>query len=116
MNKSVSNDTFPGRYGDLKSIELNDSFVAMQFFIFKGHPSYNMGMFLDTLLIKNNTCLFKTEYDASCSIFFEFEENQVKVIQSASDLNMSCGFGHGVIADGIYLKTSNEIPIFDEDL
>lgn len=79
-----------------------------------GPPAYNSGMALDTLTYKNNysTYVYFLGEEPSCKISFHFTEKGVQVKQVKLNPFSTCGFGHGVTADGYYKKTSSEIPEF----
>ncbi len=84
---------------------LNNDQVDINFEVNKGYPSYNRGSFHEVLSLKNGVAIYKPhEYDPSCSITFNFKKNIIEVKEKTNDFNSGCGFGHSVIADGIYKK------------
>ena len=61
---------------------------------------------------KNNRAIFTDpEADTTCKIIFDFKINGVTVKEETADYDFGCGFGHAVVADGFYKKTSAKIPI-----
>jgi hypothetical protein len=48
------------------------------------------------------------EVDLSCQITLRFRPNNIEVRQFSLKNNFFCGFGHGVIADGLYKKIKVE--------
>jgi hypothetical protein len=101
-----------GYFGELKVKLLNNSKIAISFFICKGAPSYNTGAFIDTLKYQHNKAIYKTpEYDTTCQISFTFTEKGASVEQHQADINFGCGFGHAVFANGFYKKSSTKVPI-----
>lgn len=105
-------DDIYGRFGEIKIIALSKNKIVMNYFICKGAPSYNNGGLLDTLDYNNNTAIYTcVEYDKSCEISFCFNETSVTVKEETNNVNYGCGFGHAVVADGVYKKTSDKIPI-----
>ena len=91
---------------------LSHSRLVMNFYVCKGYPSYNSGSFTDTLIYRNNRAVYTCpdDCDTSCRITFRFRPRGVQVIEQTADYNSGCGFGHAVVADGCYDKTSPAIP------
>lgn len=108
------NDTY-GYFGQIQVKAMSINQIVMTFIVCKGAPSYNSGSFVDTLDYANNRAFYTDpEFDESCTITFDFEENSAIVEEITDDLNFGCGFGHAVVADGIYKKTSSQIPILKD--
>lgn len=87
---------------------LDNSKIAIAFLF--ASPSGNIGSGVDTLLYRNNVAIYRTSDDTSCKVTFTFWRNAVKVEHKAADYNWSCGFGHGVIAQGVFDKVSAKTP------
>lgn len=107
----VRNGETYGYFGNIDVELIGSSRIAMSFYVCKGAPSYNSGSFLDTLDYINNTTVYKTDFDASCSITFKFSEKGIIVDEKASNDNWGCGFGHAVVAYGFFKKTSSKKPV-----
>jgi hypothetical protein len=100
-----------GYFGGLKVKLLNNSKIAICFFICKGAPSYNSGSFSDTLKYQKNQAIYRIpEDDSTCRITLIFKSRGVMIEQTQKDLNNGCGFGQGVFANGFYKKKSNKVP------
>lgn len=95
-----------GYSGSIDVIRYKDEWIIMCFFVCKGAPSYNMGEFYDTIPYKTNTALYTTAFDTSCRITFLFSQKGVKVTEETANFNCGCAFGHAVIADGFYIKST----------
>jgi hypothetical protein len=54
--------------------------------------------------------------DTSCKITFDFGKKGVLVNEETEDFNSGCGFGHAVVADGFYKKTSSKMPLLRQPL
>jgi hypothetical protein len=90
---------------------LDSSTVIVGFFFCQGPPAYNFGCFLDTLLYSKNTTVYTCpEFDSSCILTLTFSKDKVISKEQTEDYNWGCGFGHGVVANGIFEKTSNSAP------
>ena len=99
----------------VKKISLNK--IVMTFEVNKGAPSYNSGSFVDTLSYNDNKAIYTdTESDSTCKITFDFYKKGITVKEETSDYNSGCGFGHGVVANGFYKKTSSKMPILTKPL
>jgi len=108
--KKVGEEVY-GYFGEIQVVKLKADKILMNFSICKGAPSYNSGSFLDTLLYKNNRALFTDpDVDSSCVITFDFTAKGITVKEETDDYNFGCGFGHAVIADGFFKKTSSKKP------
>jgi len=103
---SVVNGQVFGPYSGIISVKkVTDTSIAMSFFICKGAPSFNNGSFEDTLSYHNNLAVYTVpNIDSSCNITFHFKNKSVVVKENAADYNSGCGFGHAVVADGIFKK------------
>ena len=106
-----------GYMGQVIVKSLGNNKIAINLNVNRGAPSYNMGILVDTLEVKNNQAIYETkeESDGPCRLIFTFYKRGVKINHMAEDYNFSCGFGHAVIASGFYKRTSSKIPT-DEEL
>jgi hypothetical protein len=94
-----------GYTGIIKVRRLSNDQVDIKFDINKGYPSYNSGSFHEVLSLKNNVAVYEPhEDDPSCAITFNFKKNIIEVKEKTDDYNSGCGFGHAVVADGIYKR------------
>ena len=100
-----------GYFGKIQVLNLTKDQIIISFMVNKGAPSYNSGSFIDTLDYRSNQAFYTIpEYDSSCKITFHFSDIGVTVKEETDDFNFGCGFGHAVVADGFYKKTSSEKP------
>lgn len=103
-------DTY-GYSGKIQVKKIGDDKIAVTFYVNKGAPSYNMGGFVDTLSFVNNKAIYKgLENTTDCRIEFAFSESGIMV---KTDEGNSCGFGHGVYANGFFKKKSSIEPILE---
>lgn len=108
--KKIGEDIY-GYFGEIQVVKLKEDKILMNFSICKGAPSYNSGSFLDTLSYHDNRALFTDpSADSSCVIIFDFIAKGITVKENTGDYNFGCGFGHAVIADGFFKKTSSKKP------
>lgn len=107
-----------GYTGSIKVKKLTNEKIVMVFEVNKGAPSYNSGSFVDTLAYKNNRSIYTVppDMDSTCKITFHFDKKGVTVVEETADYNSGCGFGHAVVADGFYKRTSRKTPILKEPL
>ena len=106
-----------GYFGEIQVKKLAKDRIVMTFEVNKGAPSYNSGSFVDTLIYKNNRVIHTdAESDTSCKITFDFDKKGVLVKEETEDFNSGCGFGHAVVADGFYKKTSGKVPVLTQPL
>lgn len=101
-----------GRTGSMQIKVLSKNIIVVVMEVNNGAKAYNSGIFIDTMIYKNNSCMSNSmQYDPSCKIIFKFKSRGVVVTQKQDDLNSGCGFGHGVFADGFYKKVSSKTPV-----
>lgn len=107
-----------GYSGYIQVKKITNDKIVMTFEVNKGAPSYNSGSFVDTLAYQNNIALYTVadNIDSTCKITFHFEKKGVTVEEETADYNSGCGFGHAVVADGFYKRTSSKTPILMEPL
>tara|TARA_R110002020_G_scaffold176067_1_gene368161 strand:- start:352 stop:777 length:426 start_codon:yes stop_codon:yes gene_type:complete len=100
-----------GYFGQIQVKRLTEKQIVMTFMVNKGAPSYNSGSFVDTLAYKDNNAIYTAPgFDPSCKISFDFTENGVTVKEETDNYNFGCGFGHAVVADGFFKRTSSNEP------
>jgi hypothetical protein len=106
-----------GYFGQIQVKKINAEKIVMTFEVNKGAPSYNSGSFVDTLIYKENKAIYRdTQSDSTCKIIFNFDKKGIIVIEETANYNWGCGFGHGVVADGFYKKSSSKPPILTQPL
>ena len=100
-----------GYFGQIQVKRLTEKQIVMTFMVNKGAPSYNSGSFVDTLAYKDNNAIYTAPgFDPSCKITFDFTKNGVTVKEETDNCNFGCGFGHAVVADGFFKRTSSNEP------
>jgi len=106
-----------GYSGTIQVKTLRENRIAITFMVNKGAPSYNSGSFIDTLAYNQNRAAYTNpELDKSCKIILNFSTDGIAVNEKTANFNSGCGFGHAVIADGYYKKTSSKTPILTDPL
>ncbi len=114
---NINGQIFGPYTGTIQVKKIADTKIVMTFFVCKGEPSYNSGSFADTLTYINRASVYTTpDEDTTCKITFHFDKEGVTVKEETADYNWGCGFGHAVVADGRYKKTSSKIPKLTEPL
>jgi hypothetical protein len=104
-------DDIYGYFGQIQVKRLTEKQILMTFMINKGAPNYNSGSFVDTLDYRIKEAIYvDIDLDPSCKITFDFTEKGVTVKEETDNYNFGCGFGHGVVADGFFKKTSSDEP------
>ena len=74
-----------------------------------GEMSANMGQADGEAAIKGDTAIFRSSEFGQCTITIKFvRPGIIKVTQGGTEND--CGFGHNVMADGTYRKTSSKRP------
>lgn len=107
-------DTY-GYFGSIDVKKIESEKIVMSFFVCRGAPSYNMGMFLDTIDYINDKAVYTCDkLDSSCIINFYFSKKGIKVEEKTEDVSFGCGFGHGVYASGFYKVKSHKTPIIKD--
>jgi hypothetical protein len=71
----------------------------------------NIGYAMGEATIEGNVATFKPPETEKCEITMVFLPGKLRVEQSGSDAD--CGFGHNVIATGLYKKIRNGKPKFE---
>ncbi|MEO8759737.1 MAG: hypothetical protein ABI388_01860 [Bacteroidia bacterium] len=90
----------------------------MSFFVCKGAPSYNLGVFVDTLNYLNNKVLYTgdTLSDPTCQMTMKFSAASINIDLKTDNINFACGFGHAVTAKGFYYRVKGRNPTKEEIL
>ena len=72
----------------------------------------NTGTADGTAMIEGDTAVYTSNEFGPCRITIRFvKPGQIKVTQEGTDAD--CGFGHNVMADGVYRKVSGAKPKFN---
>ncbi len=100
--------------GEIRVKRVAPNRIKMAFEITMPAPAYNQGYFRKDLKYRSNRAVYTDDYDKSCRITFAFSKNTVAVDEKTADFNNGCGFGHAVVAEGTFKKTSNKPPVFPE--
>lgn len=112
---TVANDgEVSGYFGEIKLKALANKRIAVTLYAQNGGPAYSSGTLSDTLKLKGNVATYYSEEDSTCRITFYLKKNKIIVNQVQRDPNFGCGFGHGVFADGEYVRINDNIPIIEE--
>lgn len=107
-------DTY-GYFGSIDVKKIEPERIVISFFVCRGAPSYNMGMFLDTLDYINDKAVYNCDkIDSSCVINFFFTKKGIKVEEKTEEVSFGCEFGHGVHANGFYKVKSHKPPIIKD--
>jgi hypothetical protein len=108
--KEDENGNYIGYSGEIKVKQIQDNKLAVNFYICKGHPSYNLGIFTDTLEYKNDIAIYSDEdLKKACTLKLMFTKDGVELKEDANYSYGNC-WGHGVFAHGFFKKTSIKIP------
>jgi hypothetical protein len=111
----IRNEDTYGYFGSIDVKKIESEKIVMSFFVCRGAPSYNMGMFLDTIDYINDKAVYTCDkLDSSCIINFYFSKKGIKVEEKTEDVSFGCGFGHGVQASGFYKVKSRKTPIIKD--
>lgn len=124
--RTLSTDAISGTYvykdqdspeggGYLAIQKLENGRLKFELDINNGPPNYHSGTATGEMELDGNKALFTTseyamEGQDPCVISFLFVDNMIELKQKQG-ADMSCGFGQGVIAHGIYTK-KNDSPVF----
>jgi uncharacterized protein YecT (DUF1311 family) len=90
-------------YRTISFKQISKDKIQFELFVNRGAPSFNMGMAKGEIFIKNNIALYEAKEYGKCKILIRFSGNNVTLITQDSN----CGFGNGVMADGVFFKESN---------
>ena len=94
VSKAITkNGDIYGYTGGIQVKKITSNLIAMTFGVNMGAPSYNMGLFVDTLKYLNNKAIHTApEDDSTCKIIFEFDKKGVRATEETVDVNSGCGF------------------------
>lgn len=84
--------------------------VRFQLEILRGAPSYSTGWIEGTVGLKNGQGVFRSSEFGECAIAFAFKDRSVRLTHP--DMQVACGFGHNVFAEGTLLRKSRVPPEF----
>jgi hypothetical protein len=97
---------------ELLTIDHGNGDVEFQFDLWGGPHAYNSGGMIGHLSVRDGKAIFETtEYEGLCRIEFSFTPKQVTVRQTVGSW-AECGFGHSILADGTFVRTSRKVPKF----
>lgn len=104
-----------GYFGEIDVKKIEPEKIVMSFFVCRGAPCYNVGMFLDTLDYINDKAVYTCDkIDSSCIINVSFSKKGIKVEEKTDDVAFGCEFGHGVHANGFYKVKSHHTPVIKD--
>jgi hypothetical protein len=95
----------------------SDSTLLFDIYLIK--LNYHIGVNAGRIIIRHDSAIYIDEDSSKgmdCRLLFEFKSK--KVIVKTMNEHDNCGYGYGVISDGIYNKKSNKVPayfIYGED-
>ena len=112
-NNRTGKDLSAVAAGEIRVKKITSTRIEMYFEIFI-HPSQHEGSFRKDLKYRSDRAVYTDDYDKSCRITFAFSKNTIAVDEKTADFNNGCGFGHAVVAEGTFKKTSNKPPVFPE--
>ena len=115
---SVAKVSYSGKYqndysgagsGEINIWKLDDDSTAI--FNIDLYNGKNLGNLTGKMNIKNNVGIFdgNNQIDScfcECVLRFDFKPKSIEV----TSVNADCGFGHGVMGDGVYKKIGKDIP------
>lgn len=90
--------------GSIVIMSLDSCYYSVDFKICKGPPSYNIGTFQEVLSYKDNCFHYACEYDNTSRITLQVSDSGINIDHLADNYNWSCGFGHAVVAHGLFVK------------
>ncbi len=100
-----------GSNGYLALQALQDGTLKFELDLNMGAPRYHSGTATGIAKMEGNKAVWRTtEFAEECVLVFTMGENTITVRQEQGT-DIDCGFGAGVMADGVFNKTSNE-PVF----
>lgn len=92
-----------GETGWITSFPESDSTVLLYIELTRGAPSYNSGSIYSRINLTNTPIILRSvDIDLKCAIELVLKKNSVIL----TTLNNDCGFGYGVVSDGLFKKTS----------
>ncbi len=112
---SYGSNVEKGRIGTIYIYPETDSTILFYIDLNRGAPSYNTGYLYGRVIIKNDNGTFYTKIDPAengCKLIFKFSRSKL-TIQS---IEVNCGFGGLVYADGEFKKISKKPLDYFEDV
>lgn len=107
------NGTWEAKQGEFKILALGHQTLRVKFSGTRNTGrTVNLGEARGTAHIEGTTAVFKPDGMENCTITLEFKDKAMQVSQAGDSAD--CGFGMGVMADGIYKKTKAGKPQFSE--
>lgn len=99
-----------GYSGEIRVKLIENRKIAVNFYITKGHPSYNEGTFKDTLNYRRNKAVYQDkDLKTACTLTLDFSKEGVQIEENANYEHGNC-WGNGVVAHGFFKKTSSKVP------
>lgn len=96
-------------YGKIALYPESDTTLLFSLFVCVGASSYNLGSTEGRIVLRGDTGYFyKATSTCNCA-WSLFWKGQQLHIQTRKDM-FQCEFGMGVYADGVYTRTSKEVP------
>jgi hypothetical protein len=96
--------------GVLRVVDRGDR-ADFQLELWRGAPSFNEGSLEGRVVLDDGKGTFRTgSGDHACEIAFAFRGKEAVLATVGTDAG--CGFGYGVHADGTYVRTSRNKPVF----
>lgn len=103
-----------GGSAELMILATGDESARFRLMVVGGPPAHNQGMLEGTAMMKGNVLEMKTsEFGGTCVITAEFRGDTV-VVKTVSGGASECGFGNGVVADGVYIRVDDLDPFRTE--
>ena len=114
---SYGKDVERGRIGTIFIYPETDSTILFYIDLNRGAPSYNMGSRYGQLKITNGSGTFYTKLGSSnkgCKLTFLFSKKSltIETVEEQDD----CEFGYAVVADGVFMRTTNKLPDYFVDM
>lgn len=109
-------DIQKSRVGTIYIYPETDSTILFYIDLNRGAPSYNMGSGYGRIKIINETGTYYTKESGKsigCKWNIQFIKN--KIIIKTLESQYNCGYGYGVLTDGIFYRKSKTIPLYFEN-
>lgn len=111
---SYGDNVEKGRLGTIYIYSETDSTILFYIDLNRGAPSYNTGYLYGRVIIKNDSGTFYTKFDPAedgCKLIFKFSRSKLTI----KSIEVNCGFGGLVYADGEFKKISKKALDYFED-
>lgn len=114
--RSYFSGKFKGSFNEIKIEALGNNKLKVSFdlaypYEVNGELSANTGTNSGTATIEGDIAVFKDDEFGQCTIMLKFTKPGTLVVTQSG--GAACGFGHNVIADGTYKKSSSAKPKFE---